>query len=49
MDKMMNNPWFLRITALILAIALFISVRSEIESDNKMQVVMMLMSFVISL
>ncbi|MEK5217472.1 CdaR family protein [Psychrobacillus sp. FSL H8-0487] len=35
MDKMMNNPWFLRITALILAIALFISVRSELESDNK--------------
>ena len=35
MDKMMNNPWFLRITALILAIALFISVRSELESDNR--------------
>ncbi|SDN50485.1 YbbR domain-containing protein [Psychrobacillus sp. OK028] len=34
MDKMMNNPWFLRITALILAIALFISVKSEMESDN---------------
>jgi len=34
MDKMMNNPWFLRITALILAIALFISVKSELESDN---------------
>ena len=31
----MNNPWFLRITALILAIALFISVRSELESDNR--------------
>ncbi|SEM96314.1 YbbR domain-containing protein [Paenisporosarcina quisquiliarum] len=34
MDKMMNNPWFLRIIALVLAIALFISVRSELESDN---------------
>lgn len=34
MDKMMNNPWFLRITALILAIALFISVKSEMESAN---------------
>lgn len=34
MDKMMNNPWFLRIIALVLAIALFLSVKSEIESEN---------------
>ncbi|MEK3979685.1 CdaR family protein [Psychrobacillus sp. FSL K6-2836] len=34
MDKMMNNPWFLRIIALVLAIALFISVKSDIERDN---------------
>lgn len=30
----MNNPWFLRIIALVLAIALFISVKSDIERDN---------------
>ena len=35
MDKMMNNPWFLRIIALVLAIALFVYVKLILESDNK--------------
>ena len=34
MDKMMDNPWFLRIIALTLAILLFVSVKSEMEKDN---------------
>lgn len=34
MDKMMGNPWFLRIIALALAILLFVSVKSELETTN---------------
>lgn len=34
MDKMMDNPWFLRIISLALAILLFVSVKSEIENNN---------------
>lgn len=34
MDKMMSNPWFLRIIALVLAISLFISVKNEMENTN---------------
>ncbi|WP_391118385.1 YbbR-like domain-containing protein [Psychrobacillus sp. L3] len=34
MDKMMDNPWFLRIIALVLAIMLFVSVKSDIENTN---------------
>ena len=34
MDKMMDNPWFLRIIALVLAILLFVSVKSDIENTN---------------
>lgn len=33
MDKLMDSPWFLRLTALFLAIALFVSVRVT-EEDN---------------
>ena len=29
MDKIMDNPWFLRFTALFLAIILFYSVQAE--------------------
>jgi len=34
MDKLMDNPWFLRITALLLAVLLFFTVQSEMESTN---------------
>jgi YbbR domain-containing protein len=34
MDKMMDNPWFLRITALLLAMFLFLSVKTGDESLN---------------
>ena len=35
MDRMMNNPWLLRIITLTFAILLFVSVKSDIESDNQ--------------
>src|SRR5690606_23660649 len=34
MDKFMDRPWFLRFTALALAIILFFSVKSENEKTN---------------
>ncbi|WP_033541316.1 CdaR family protein [Planococcus sp. CAU13] len=34
MDKMMDNPWFLRITALVLAFLMFFSVKAEDENNN---------------
>ncbi|QHJ69610.1 YbbR-like domain-containing protein [Planococcus halotolerans] len=34
MDKMMDNPWFLRITALLLALLMFVSVKAEEENSN---------------
>ncbi|EPD49573.1 CdaR family protein [Paenisporosarcina sp. FSL H8-0542] len=34
MDKMMNSPWFLRITALLLAMLLFLTIKSDEESLN---------------
>lgn len=34
MDKMMDNPWFLRITALLLAFLMFFSVKAEEENNN---------------
>ncbi|RLQ91040.1 CdaR family protein [Planomicrobium sp. Y74] len=34
MDKMMDNPWFLRITALLLAFLMFFSVKAEEENSN---------------
>ncbi|TQR21771.1 YbbR-like domain-containing protein [Psychrobacillus vulpis] len=34
MDKMMDNPWFLRIIALALAILLFVSVKSDENNTN---------------
>lgn len=34
MDKMMDNPWFLRITALVLAFLMFFSVKAEEENNN---------------
>ena len=34
MDKMMDNPWFLRITALLLAMLLFLTIKSGDESTN---------------
>ena len=34
MDKLMDNPWFLRITALLLAVLLFFTVKSDMESTN---------------
>lgn len=34
MDRLMDNPWFLRITALLLAVLLFFTVQSEMESTN---------------
>jgi len=37
MDKLMDNPWFLRITALLLAMLLFFTVKSEMESTNNEQ------------
>ncbi|MER2262835.1 MAG: CdaR family protein [Psychrobacillus sp.] len=35
MDKMMNNPWLLRIITLTFAILLFVSVKSDLESDHQ--------------
>lgn len=35
MDKFMDSPWFLRLTALALALILFFSVRSEQENKTK--------------
>jgi len=35
MDKMMDSPWVLRIVALILALLLFFSVRTELSPTNK--------------
>jgi YbbR domain-containing protein len=32
MDKLMDSPWFLRITALLLAVLLFFNVKSDMES-----------------
>jgi len=37
MDKLMDNPWFLRITALLLAVLLFFTVKSEMESTNTVE------------
>lgn len=34
MDKFMDSPWFLRLTALALALFLFFSVRAEMESSS---------------
>ena len=34
MDKMMDNPWFLRIIALTLAILLFVSVKNDLEKNE---------------
>lgn len=34
MDKMMDNPWFFRITALLLAMLLFFTVKSGVESNS---------------
>lgn len=34
MDKMMDNPWFLRITALLLALLMFFTVKAEDENNN---------------
>lgn len=34
MDKMMDNPWFLRIISLLLAVLLFISVKNELEGNQ---------------
>lgn len=34
MDKMMDNPWFLRITALLLAMLLFLTIKSGEENTN---------------
>lgn len=34
MDKMMDNPWFLRITALLLAFLMFFSVKAAEENSN---------------
>lgn len=33
MDKMMDNPWFLRIISLLFAVLLFISVQNELEGN----------------
>ena len=33
MDKLMDSPWFLRFTALFLAIILFFSVKAEEEKS----------------
>ncbi len=38
MDKMIDSPWVLRITSLALAILLFFSVRSEINSNERLTV-----------
>lgn len=38
MDKMIDSPWVLRITSLTLAILLFFSVRSEINSSERLAV-----------
>lgn len=35
MDKFMNSPWFLRLTALFLAIILFFTVQAEEKKGNK--------------
>ncbi|WP_075619484.1 CdaR family protein [Paenisporosarcina indica] len=37
MDKLMDNPWFLRITALLLAVLLFFTVQSEMESTKNVE------------
>jgi YbbR domain-containing protein len=34
MDKMMDNPWFFRITALLLAMLLFFTVKSGVETNS---------------
>ena len=34
MDKMMDNPWFLRIISLLFAVLLFISVQNELEGNQ---------------
>jgi YbbR domain-containing protein len=34
MDKMMDSPWFLRITALLLAMLLFLTIKSDEENLN---------------
>ena len=34
MDKMIDNPWFLRIVAFALAMLLFFTVKSGIENEN---------------
>lgn len=34
MDKMMDNPWFLRIISLLFAVLLFISVQNELEGNE---------------
>ncbi|TWT24916.1 YbbR-like domain-containing protein [Planomicrobium sp. CPCC 101110] len=37
MDKMMDNPWFLRITALLLAFLLFFSVKADDNAANPVE------------
>lgn len=37
MDKMMDNPWFLRITALLLAFLLFFSVKADDDAANSVE------------
>ncbi|MDN7243036.1 CdaR family protein [Planococcus sp. N028] len=37
MDKMMSNPWFLRITALLLALLLFFSVKANDDAANPVE------------
>lgn len=37
MDKMMDNPWFLRITALLLAFLLFFSVKADDDAANPVE------------
>jgi len=37
MDKWMNNPWFLRITALLLALLLFFSVKADDNAANRVE------------
>lgn len=34
MDKMMDNPWFLRIVSLLFAVLLFISVQNELDGNE---------------
>ena len=49
MDKFMDSPWFLRFTALFLAIILFFSVKAEEEKWREKLPGMQWISFVMSL